>query len=138
MEVKIKKKTKKHKIHKKYLLQPSVHVPRAETRLTVHRSPLVGPGSVERANVKSDVFFLFAIEEDAPEPTYQQLRRYKHWRLTFDEACKGKPGIGGAGWILWGKEVDEDWRQISSGGALPLTSSTAYSSLTLSVYQLQG
>ena len=43
---------------------PSVHVPRAETRLTAYRSPyirmlsqLVGFGSVEQLNVKSDVFF---------------------------------------------------------------------------------
>ena len=44
---------------------PSVRVSRAETRLTVHRSPyirmlcqLVGDFPVERASVKSDVFFV--------------------------------------------------------------------------------
>ena len=36
---------------------PSERVPRAETRLTVYRSPLVGFLRVERACMKLDVFF---------------------------------------------------------------------------------
>ena len=36
---------------------PSVRIPRAETRLTVYRSPLVGLFSVERACMKLDLFF---------------------------------------------------------------------------------
>ena len=36
---------------------PSVRVPRAETRLTVYRSPLVDFFPLERACMKLDVFF---------------------------------------------------------------------------------
>ena len=43
------------KIKKKWMFfleRPSVRDPRAETRLTVYRSPKVAPGPVERANIK--------------------------------------------------------------------------------------
>ena len=55
---------KNQKFDEQIGFRPSVRVPRAETRLTVYRSPLVrmlsqlvGLGPVERVNVKYDVFF---------------------------------------------------------------------------------